>query len=101
MTPDEEAAVQAAVAAAKAHEGTGVGHRPYPSYSAVDALEERLGPLDWSIGGRGFELLREVHRRVAGGPDLTGGEPELPWKAGAKYEDRYSPARRRLSRARA
>lgn len=96
---EEQGAVDAAVAAARAAAQRS-GHRARASRSAADVLDERLD-LDWSsFDSRGYRLLREVARRRGFGPR----EPADPrWddhaEIGGKYEDRYSPARRRLARA--
>lgn len=98
MTPSEQAAVQAAVRAVWAHARQS-GHRTRASRSAADVLDERL-ELDWSrFDSRAYKLLREVHDRVSGLSAPKGGVPDAPRDRGAKYEKRYSPARRRLARA--
>lgn len=103
MTPSEEAAVEAACAAVRAHRRREDGYRACAPRSAAEVLSARHdGPLDWaSFDGRGYELLREVLRRVSGRTEPEGGSPGEPKDAGIKYEERYEPARRRLARARA
>lgn len=68
--------------------------------SAVDTLEEALGPLDWSFGGRGYRLLRKVAER-AFGPDY-GRRTERQRRARRKRRtlglyDLYSAGRTRFS----
>ena len=97
MTPAEQAAVEAAVRAAEAADATA---GPYDGTKPPAVLEERLGPLDWSeFGGRGYRLLREVHKRTSGLSGPKGGTPDRVETAGARYEDSMSAARERLSRA--
>lgn len=95
MTPTEAAAVEAAVRAAEAAEATPGAYR---GTKPPEVLEARLGPQDWSdFGGRGYALLREVHKRVSGWSGPTGGSPD--GDGGGRYEDSMSAARERLVRA--
>lgn len=102
MKPGEQAAVEAAVRAVRAvraHRRRGSGYGSRSGSSAAEILDERL-ELDWvSFSSRGFELLREVSRRASGRARIEGGEPDDHAARGARYEERYSPARERLARA--
>lgn len=97
MNPLEEAAIEAAVRAVRRYEADGWVHG---RDSAVDALEDALGPLDWSFGGRGYRLLRKVAER-AFGPDYgrrTERErPIGPRRRALALYDRYSADRIRFS----
>lgn len=99
MNAREKAAVEAAVVAARAVEARS---GEYGGRSPAEILSRRLDGLDWSgFDSRGYELLREVLRRVNGRTEPAGGSLDDVQERGAKYESRYSPARARLSRARA
>jgi hypothetical protein len=69
----------------------------------VEALEEVLGPLDWSWQGEGYELLRAVARRVLDddyGRDNSTPDASPELYAGGKVVDATAPARRRIQRGR-
>lgn len=98
MTTAEEDAVEAAVRAVRAGDRAPHGRGRCEGPTPVEALEARLGPLDWhSFGGRGYALLRAVHARLSDADAPQGGSPD--GDGGGRYEDSMSAARDRLSRA--
>lgn len=97
MSPDVEAALEAAARAAEAACATPGRYR---GTKPTEVLEDRLGPLDWSsFTGRGYRLLRALHARLSEREGPTGGTPDGAKAPGAKYEAAYSRARERLVRA--
>jgi len=73
---EREAAIQAAVEVVRDFEANGGGHRGRkPPRSSVAALENHLGPLDWSFDGEGFRLLREVAARLGFGGRTSSPDP--------------------------
>lgn len=86
MTPAEQDAVEEAVQAVReveSHLENGGG--PFAAASALEVLERELGPLDWSVGGDGFALLREVHDRAFGVSE----PPDPKGTPGPKLSDVY------------
>jgi hypothetical protein len=99
MTRHEDA-IRSAVDAVRAyqeHDAQPGRTLRYRGPSAADVLEAELGPLDWSIGGDGFRLLRQVAARVFPEKPIPG--PPGERRPGDGFYDATAAARAATLRA--
>lgn len=92
----EEEAVARTVEALETFYRNGVNGYQRGKPAADRILEKHLGPLDWSLDGDGFALLRKVAKRVCPRPDI---QPAFRPSSRLKYYDRYELARAAIHRA--